>query len=334
MPDQTPTPPRVLVRATERGPDFASGHPYDERCELHGWVLSRLAGLRRIAVNLAWLPPGKDSAPFHVHHREEEWIYVLEGRGILEVDDAEHEVGPGDFAGFPPGVAHHLRNASSERLLFLVGGEVIRDVEVADFPRLARRMVRIGGRIAVYPMEAEIPFLPDGRELPAELFGGVPPDRTRRPLVRTAERGDARVYHHPENPRSEIHLAQLSRPAGLRRVAVGVARVPAGKDSFVHHVHLHDEEWLFVLSGSGIAEIGDAETAIEAGDFLGFPAGGPPHHVRAGSGEDLVYLQGGDAWSREPSAIVDFPRARRRKTFVGTRSGTTFPLDAALEREG
>jgi uncharacterized cupin superfamily protein len=105
--------------------------------------------------------------------------------------------------------------------------------------------------------------------------------------------------------------------------------VPAGKDSFVHHLHLHDEEWMYVLSGRGVAEIGDREEAIGPGDFLGFPAGPPAHHVRAGEGEDLVTLQGGDAWSRTSIEIVDFPRLGLRKTLVGTRSSATFPMDAA-----
>lgn len=334
MSDPIPAAPRVLVRASERGPDFPSGHPYNPRSEVHGWLLSRMAGLGRIAVNLEWLPPGKESAVYHVHHREEEWLYVLEGRGVAEVDDAEHAVGPGDFLGFPPGVAHHLRNDSGANLVCLVGGEVIPDVEVAEFPRLRRRLVRIGGRVAVYPLEAEVPLFTGPTELPAEIFGVAPPGPTPRVLVRATERGDARVYHHPDNPRSEIHLTALSRPAGLKRVAVGVARVPAGKDSYVHHVHLHDEEWMFVLSGRGLAELGDAETEIGPGDFLGFPAGGPPHHVRSGSDEDLVYVQGGDAWSRTTIEIVDYPRLRRRKTFVGTRSVATFSLDAALDRQG
>jgi len=322
--------PRVLVRASERGPDFASSHPYNPRSEVHGWILSRMAGLGRVAVNLAWLPPGKETAVHHVHYREEEWLYVLEGRGVAEVGEAEHEVGPGDFLGFPPGVSHHLRNESGERLVLLEGGESLPDVEVADFPRLRRRLVRMGRRVAVYPLEAEMPFYPGGNELPAELFGG----ETRsapRVLVRAGERGAPRVYHHPENPRSEVHLEALSRPAGLVRVAVGVTRVPAGKESYVHHVHQHDEEWMYVLSGRGRAAIGDREEEIGPGDFLGFPARGPAHLAWSAPGVDLVYVHGGDAWSRSTIEIVDFPRLGLRKTFVGTRETATFPLGTALE---
>jgi quercetin 2,3-dioxygenase len=45
-------------------------------------------------------------------------------------------------------------------------------------------------------------------------------------------------------------------------------------------------------------------------------------------------VQGGDAWTRTSLDIVDFPRLGLRRTFVGTRSAMTFPLDAALERKG
>jgi uncharacterized cupin superfamily protein len=335
MSDAKPPEPRVVVRASERGPDVLVGHPYDPSVEAHVWTVSRMAGLGRIAVNLEWLAPGKQSSPLHVHHREEEWVYVVEGRGVAEVGDAEHAIGPGDFLGFPPGVAHHVRNDSADRLLLLVGGEVIPDVDVADFPRLRRRLVRIGTRIAIYPLEAEIPFFPPGQELPAELVGTRTPQEPPRVLVRASERKPALEFHHPQSGGgAEVHLSPLSRPAGLRRIAVIHSRVPAGKESFVHHVHLRDEEWLFVLAGRGVAELDDREVEIGPGDFLGFPARGPAHNLRVSPGEELVYVQGGDAWARDTIDIVDFPRLGLRRTFIGTRDALTFPLDAAVERRG
>jgi uncharacterized cupin superfamily protein len=330
-----PSIPRVLVRAAERGPADVSRHPWNPASEIQGWMVSRASGLGRIAVNLAWLAPGKESAAFHLHHREEEWLYVLAGAGTAEVDDREVAVAAGDFLGFPPGTAHHLRNTGTEELHILEGGEIIPDVEVADFPRLRRRMVRTGNRIAIYPMEAEIPFVPGApSEIPPELFGVAKRGEPPRVVVKASERGEPRRFTHPQNPASEVLLSPLSRPAGLSRLAVVHTRVPAGKESFVHHVHLRDEEWLYVLSGRGTAEVGDVEHAIGPGDFLGFPAGGPAHHTRAAPAEDLVMVQGGDAWSRTSLDVVDFPRLGLRRTFVGTRSAMTFPLDAALERKG
>ncbi|MFL5301253.1 MAG: cupin domain-containing protein [Anaeromyxobacteraceae bacterium] len=318
--------PRVLVRAGERGPDFRSGHPYNPRSEMHGWLLSRPAGLVRIAVNAAFLPPTKESAIFHVHHREEEWMYVLSGRGVAEVDGAEHAVGAGDFLGFPPGVGHHLRNASGEELHYLAGGEIVGDVEVADFPTVRRRLVRHGSRFSVYPLDAEVPFLPPEAE--QALSALVGPQRTvdsARALVRAEDRAEPRRYQHAENPRSELHYVPLSRPARLARVAVNLARVPPGRESYVFHLHHVQEEWMFVLSGHGVAEVGDAEHDVGPGDFLGFPAGGPPHHLRNPSSEELVYLMGGDAVAGVE--VVDYPRAGKRKLWLDSRRSAVYPLD-------
>jgi len=57
------------------------------------------------------------SATPHSHQHEEEWLYILSGRGIAEIDGEELEVGPGDFMAFPtPSVAHHLTNPFDEKL--------------------------------------------------------------------------------------------------------------------------------------------------------------------------------------------------------------------------
>lgn len=325
-----PRTPRVLVRAGERGPDFPSGHPYNPRAELHGWLLSRPSGLKRIAVNLAFLPPGKDSGIFHVHHREEEWLYVVSGRGVAEVDDREYEVGPGDFLGFQPGVGHLVRNTSGEELHYLAGGEVIGDVEVADFPRLRRRLARFGTRFAVYPFEAELPFLArETEEMLGDFLGrGAPPDASRA-LVRPADHGAAEAWSNPDNPRSEIRMTPLAQRAGLRRVAVELARVAAGRESFVYHLHHVQEEWMFVLSGRGMAEVGEAEHEVGPGDFLGFPAGGPGHHLRNESAEELVYLQGGDASGGVE--VVDYPRIGKRKVRLGDDTTHTYRLTSEPE---
>jgi quercetin 2,3-dioxygenase len=319
-------PPRILVRAAERGPEEQSTHPWNAASEVHGWRLSRPAGLGRVAVNLFWLPPGRESFAYHRHFREEEWVYVLEGRGVALVDEVEHELGPGDFLGFPPGVAHLLRNTGDAPLRYLCGGEVVSDVEVADFPRLGRRAALVGSSATAFELTSQVPFAPG--------MATAPPKVTARVLVRAAERGEPTHFRHRENPEAEVFLTPLSRPAGLRRVAVLQARLPAGRDAFVYHRHQHDEEWMYVLAGHGVVEVDEVKHEVGPGDFLGFPAGGPAHNSRAAADSELVTVQGGDAWSRSTIEIVDFPRLGLRQTMVGTRSTMTFPLDAAREKQG
>jgi len=103
--------------------------------------LSRLAGLRRAHVSLGRLPPGKDSFAYHAHMIEEEWVYILSGRGLADIDGNEYEVGPGDFMGFPaPGIAHLLRNPFEDDLVYLMGGEAV-PLDVLDYPTLGKRFL-------------------------------------------------------------------------------------------------------------------------------------------------------------------------------------------------
>ncbi len=115
-------------------------------------------------------------------------------------------------------------------------------------------------------------------------------------LIRSVDRSpnDGLHVRHPFNPASEIHMIPLGDRTGLTRIGVSLARVPAGKESFVLHAHTLQEEWVFVLEGRGHVQLGEVEVAIAAGDFIGFPTDGTPHVIRNSSDADLVFLQGGD----------------------------------------
>lgn len=151
-----------IVRAAARTPETAEAdtHPLNPRSRVSGHPLARAAGLKAVGLWELSIAPGRESFVYHRHHREEEFIFVLAGRGVVEIDDEEHEVGPGDFVGFPPGTAHHLRNPFDEDLKYLSGGQNL-ESEVADFPRDDRRMVRVGEKGAMYPLGAalDLPWL-------------------------------------------------------------------------------------------------------------------------------------------------------------------------------
>ena len=124
-------------------------HPWNSASLMHGTQLARSVGLKRTGVNFIRIPAGKESFVYHSHQNEEEWIYVLAGRALALIDDVEYEVGPGDFIGFPaPSVAHHLRNPGPDELVYLVGGEN-RENEIADFPKLGKRIVRSGKDVEI-----------------------------------------------------------------------------------------------------------------------------------------------------------------------------------------
>lgn len=141
----------VLLRAADIAAAASRhSHPWNPNSELVGTMLSRMVGLRRTGVNLGRIPPGKESFIDHAHRSEEEWLYILAGRGVARIDGVEQEVGPGDFMGFPtPSVPHHLRNPFDEELVYLMGGEN-RELDVVDFPTVGRRMIRHGEEYTIY----------------------------------------------------------------------------------------------------------------------------------------------------------------------------------------
>jgi len=150
--------PHPLVRRQQSQPfEHHLSDPLDPRCELHRVSLGDLAGLTRLGVHIVRLSPARQGSIYHTHACEEEFIYVLSGRGIAEIDGEEHVVGPGDFMGFPtPSAAHRLSNPFDEDLIYLVGGER-REVEISELPQLGKRILRRRGYVeAVEGDSAEV----------------------------------------------------------------------------------------------------------------------------------------------------------------------------------
>ena len=64
--------------------------------------------------------PGGGPPP-HVHTREDEFFYVLDGTFEIRIGDAVHPLGPGGFAYAPRGSVHSFRNTAQTASRILVG---------------------------------------------------------------------------------------------------------------------------------------------------------------------------------------------------------------------
>lgn len=149
-PDRKPA--RVMHAAEIEAASGTFSHPWNPSSEMHGAMLGRPCGLARTGVNLITIPPGKEAFVYHAHLHEEEWLYILSGRAVLDDGDLHHELGPGDFAAFPtPAQAHQLRNPFDTPVVYLTGGEHA-ELDIADYPRHGKRLVRVGQRAAVYDL--------------------------------------------------------------------------------------------------------------------------------------------------------------------------------------
>ncbi|MDQ8700806.1 cupin domain-containing protein [Hyphomicrobium sp. LHD-15] len=86
--------------------------------------LGDLFGLKNFGVNLTTLHPGGESALLHLHSRQDEFVYILEGKPTLVTDAGEIALHPGMCAGFPAqGIAHHLVNRTDANVVYLEIGD-------------------------------------------------------------------------------------------------------------------------------------------------------------------------------------------------------------------
>lgn len=125
-------------------------HPWNPDSIVPGTQLDRMVGFERIRINVVRVPAGGAASVFHSHQCEEEWMYILQGQAVLDIDGQEHLLGPGDFAGFPErSTAHQLKNPFNKSLVALIGGEHSA-VAISDFPHEGKRLYRHGDIMEVY----------------------------------------------------------------------------------------------------------------------------------------------------------------------------------------
>src|SRR5687767_12475789 len=87
--------------------------------------LGDLFGLTNFGVNLTRLAPGGQSALRHAHGKQDEFVYMLEGKAVLITDAGETPISAGMCAGFKAGTgdAHYLVNRSGRDVLLLEVGD-------------------------------------------------------------------------------------------------------------------------------------------------------------------------------------------------------------------
>jgi len=63
----------------------------------------------------------------HVHKVQEQIYHVLDGQGLMEIDDVTKVVGKHDVIFIPPGVWHSIRNSGLVDLVFIVATTPVKD---------------------------------------------------------------------------------------------------------------------------------------------------------------------------------------------------------------
>ncbi|MBA85918.1 cupin domain-containing protein [Thalassobius sp. S69A] len=107
--------------------------------------LGDATGLTGLGVHLIEVQPGHETTELHLHHHEDECVYILSGTGTAVIGDQEHAIGPGDFLGYRKGgLAHTIVNTGQTALRCLVIGQRLPH-DVCDYPNKDKRLFRSAG---------------------------------------------------------------------------------------------------------------------------------------------------------------------------------------------
>lgn len=107
--------------------------------------LGDLTGLTGLGFHIIEIQPGYESTELHLHHHEDECVYILEGEAEAIIGDRTYPVKAGDFIGYRAGgEPHALKNTGGTLLKCIVVGQRL-EHDVGDYPKLKKRIYRSKG---------------------------------------------------------------------------------------------------------------------------------------------------------------------------------------------
>jgi uncharacterized cupin superfamily protein len=114
------------------------------------------AGARELAANVYELDPGAVGSPLHLHHANEELLFVLAGTPCLRGPDGTQLLSAGAVIAFPRGEAgvHSLVNRSDAPVRYLVVSTTNRP-DVVEYPDTGATLVVVGERRLAYAQGAD-----------------------------------------------------------------------------------------------------------------------------------------------------------------------------------
>lgn len=114
---------------------------------------------------------------------------------------------------------------------------------------------------------------------------------------------------HFLNPNAKRTNKSLGDLVGITGFGFHIIEVPVNCYSTEYHVHYYEDECVYVLSGIGIATIGEDEFEIAQGDFIGYRAGGKPHTIFNHGEIPLKMIVVGNRFEHD---ITDYPKLDKR----------------------
>jgi quercetin dioxygenase-like cupin family protein len=127
--DVQPLPPsRIPLAIAEGEGSLTGGYSHAAGDGERVWIVGDTMTFKAAGENaggqlvfLATLTAPGGGPPPHVHTREDEFFYVLDGTFEIRIGDELHTLQPGGFAFVPRGTVHNFRNTTKTPARILVG---------------------------------------------------------------------------------------------------------------------------------------------------------------------------------------------------------------------
>jgi quercetin dioxygenase-like cupin family protein len=276
-----------------------------------------------IAIWMDEPPPGGGPVP-HVHTREEEFFYVLEGNLTFWCAGQEFVATPGAFVGLPKGLGHQFRNdgeGPSRILIFFAPGgcegfflELGNPYSEPNDATIPPDPKRIEEATAKYGQKAALPSLLHPRPGPSSV--DLPLGVGRSPILRGPGEGEVLATG------GVLLTLKAVGHQTLGAYSLTEIELEAGA-TFPAHRHARHAEGLYVLEGE-ISVQGDGPPLVaSAGSVAVIPPGAK--HALANTGGQAARILS----VTTPGGIEDFYRSACRPVHERPARPSTGPSDAA-----
>ena len=268
-------------------------------------------------------PPPGSGAPPHVHTREEEFFYVLEGEFTFWCAGQSFVAGPGAFVGLPKGLGHQWSSqdkGSSRTLIccapaggegfFLDIGNPYLEPHDATVPLDPKRFEEVSAR---YGQMIVTPSLL--HPVPEPSAADLPLGVGRSPILRRPGEGETFATG------GALLTLKAVGPQTLGAYALTEVELASGA-TFPSHRHARYAEALFVLEGELSVRAVGPPLAAGVGPVVVIPPG--VNHALTNPGDRPTRLLSLTA----PAGIEDFYRAACRPVQGHPARPTSEPADA------
>lgn len=115
----------------------------------------------------------------------------------------------------------------------------------------------------------------------------------------------SKEYSDDPDFKSDMKTTLIGDALGCEKIYVNIDYVKPGAKSAKYHSHSRQEEFFFIMHGTGILRINGEELAIKTGDVISKPAGKEIAHQFINNGTEILQIL--DAGTREKDDIATYP---------------------------